>query len=166
MEKGVENPYSCMVLAGARSMDQRRDALQVRPPALACPPVLVCRSSYRDAQTALQGGTRQAALEDQDLSFLGVPSSSRAGKHLLIIIIIIMYQNPYIWAMTSLDMAMLGTILVAMQQLTTVPPNSDAAGQDILQGSTFCNDFNTVGSAKAHHRTTLQQCSRSRCSAG
>jgi hypothetical protein len=29
MEKGVENPYSCMVLAGARSMDQRRDALQV-----------------------------------------------------------------------------------------------------------------------------------------
>lgn len=29
MEKGVENPYSCLVLAGARSMDQRRDALQV-----------------------------------------------------------------------------------------------------------------------------------------
>ncbi|KAL3160771.1 hypothetical protein ABBQ38_009184 [Trebouxia sp. C0009 RCD-2024] len=28
MEKGVENPYSCLVLAGARSMDQRRDALQ------------------------------------------------------------------------------------------------------------------------------------------
>ena len=29
MEKGLENPYSCLVLAGARSMDQRRDALQV-----------------------------------------------------------------------------------------------------------------------------------------
>ncbi len=29
MEKGVENSYSCLVLAGARSMDQRRDALQV-----------------------------------------------------------------------------------------------------------------------------------------
>lgn len=32
MEKGVENPYSCLVLAGARSMDQRRDALQVTRP--------------------------------------------------------------------------------------------------------------------------------------
>ena len=29
MEKGVENPYSCLVLAGARSMDERRQALQV-----------------------------------------------------------------------------------------------------------------------------------------
>ena len=31
MEKGVENPYSCLVLAGARSMDQRRDAPQAGP---------------------------------------------------------------------------------------------------------------------------------------
>lgn len=29
MEKGVQNPYSCLVLAGARSMDERRAALQV-----------------------------------------------------------------------------------------------------------------------------------------
>lgn len=28
-ESGKENPYSCCVLAGARSTDQRRDALQV-----------------------------------------------------------------------------------------------------------------------------------------
>ena len=43
MEKGVENSYSCLVLAGARSMDQRRDALQVQPLALACSPILACR---------------------------------------------------------------------------------------------------------------------------
>lgn len=29
-ESGMENPYSCVVLAGARSMDERRMALQVR----------------------------------------------------------------------------------------------------------------------------------------
>jgi ATP-dependent RNA helicase DDX1 len=28
-EKGVEHPYSCVVLAGQRSMDERRRALQV-----------------------------------------------------------------------------------------------------------------------------------------
>lgn len=28
-ESGVENPYSCVVLGGARSMDERRAALQV-----------------------------------------------------------------------------------------------------------------------------------------
>ena len=28
-ESGKENPYSCCVLAGARSTDQRREALQV-----------------------------------------------------------------------------------------------------------------------------------------
>ena len=28
MEKGLENPYSCLVLAGARSMHERREALQ------------------------------------------------------------------------------------------------------------------------------------------
>lgn len=30
MESGKENPYSCCVLAGARSMHERRSALQVR----------------------------------------------------------------------------------------------------------------------------------------
>lgn len=29
MEKGKENPYSCLVLAGQRSMSERREALQV-----------------------------------------------------------------------------------------------------------------------------------------
>ena len=29
VEKGLENPYSCVVLAGARSMHERRAALQV-----------------------------------------------------------------------------------------------------------------------------------------
>lgn len=29
MEKGKENPYSCLVLAGQRSMQERRAALQV-----------------------------------------------------------------------------------------------------------------------------------------
>ena len=29
MEKGLENPYSCLVLAGARSMQERKQALQV-----------------------------------------------------------------------------------------------------------------------------------------
>ncbi len=29
-ESGRENPYSCLVLAGARSMDERRAALEVR----------------------------------------------------------------------------------------------------------------------------------------
>ena len=29
-ESGKENPYSCVVLAGGRSMDERRSSLQVR----------------------------------------------------------------------------------------------------------------------------------------
>jgi len=29
-ESGKESPYSCVVLAGARSTDERREALQVR----------------------------------------------------------------------------------------------------------------------------------------
>ena len=33
-ESGKENPYSCVVLAGARSHDARRDALAVRSPPL------------------------------------------------------------------------------------------------------------------------------------
>ena len=35
MESGKESPYSCVVLAGARSTDQRREALQVSSPCLA-----------------------------------------------------------------------------------------------------------------------------------
>ena len=31
-ESGKENPYSCVVLAGARSTDERREALQVNNP--------------------------------------------------------------------------------------------------------------------------------------
>ena len=37
MEKGVENPYSCLVLAGQRTLDSRREALQVCIPSSTLP---------------------------------------------------------------------------------------------------------------------------------
>ena len=36
MERGKENPYSCLVLAGQRSMEERRTALQVPLVLLRC----------------------------------------------------------------------------------------------------------------------------------
>ncbi len=50
-----------------------------------------------------------------------------------------LYHTSCICSVTSPDTSMLGTILLAVQQPTSTPPNSNAAGQDVLQGSTLCN---------------------------
>lgn len=65
-EKGKENPYSCVVLAGARSTDERRDALQVRAHAARMPVTCTADLVYHSDVALLN-----AQQQSWELSTLG-----------------------------------------------------------------------------------------------
>ena len=71
-EKGMENPYSCVVLAGMRSMDERRRNLQ----------------AFKDGDVRFMICTDVAArgLDIKELPFVinvTLPDKARAPRHIL-----------------------------------------------------------------------------------